>query len=132
MPLDYVYDSTLKAVRTTVTGTLQEEEVITHLRKMRDDDEVPSGIIEIVDFSTADDFAIRVSAAGRIAFIIPELRERKDYRGTVFFAPSDLAFGMARVFQTLLEQLGQEAEIYRDWDELENAVRSRLDEEGTR
>lgn len=132
MPLDYVYDSALKAVRTTVTGTLQEEEVITHLRKMRDDDEVPSGIIEIVDFSTADDFAIKASAAGRIAFIVPELRERKGYRGTVFFAPNDLAFGMARVFQTLLEQLSHETEIYRDWDELKVAVRSRLGEEGTR
>jgi hypothetical protein len=129
MPLDYRYDSSLKAVVTTVTGTLQEEEVLTHLRKLRDDEEVPAGIIEIVDFSSADDFAIRVSAAGRIAFVVPELRERKNYRGTVFFAPSDLAFGMARVFQTLLEQLSIENEIYREWDELQAFVTRRLEEE---
>ena len=132
MPLDYWYDSALKAVRTTVTGTLREEEVVAHLRKLRDDDEVPAGIVEIVDFSTADDFAIRASAAGRIAFVVPELKERKDYRGTVFFAPNDLAFGMARVFQILLEQLSHETEIYRDWNELEATVRKRLDEELTR
>jgi hypothetical protein len=131
MPLDYRYDSSLKAIVTTVTGTLEEDEVLTHLRKIRDDANVPPGCIEIVDFSSADDFAIKVSGAGRISFLIPELQDRKDYRGTIFFAPSDLAFGMARVFQTLMEQLEIDTKIYREWNELEAAVANRLDEEVT-
>jgi hypothetical protein len=131
MPLDYRYDAALNAVVTTVTGTLEEEEVLAHLRKLRDDSDVPSGFFEIVDFSSANDFAIRVSSAGRIAFLVPELQQRKDYRGTTFFAPSDLAYGMARVFQTMLEQLDIETEIYRDWRDLESAVTKRLDEETT-
>jgi hypothetical protein len=131
MPLDYRYDAALKAIVTTVTGTLEEDEVLTHLRKLRDDESVPPGCIEIVDFSSADDFAIKVSGAGRIAFLVPELQERRDYRGTTFFAPSDLAFGIARVFQTMLEQLGIETEIFREWHELEVAVTKRLDQEAT-
>lgn len=131
MPVEYSYDSALKSVVTTVTGTLEEDEVLTHLRKLRDDEAVPPGFVEIVDFSSADDFAIRVSGAGRIAFLLPELQERKDYRGTKFFAPSDLAYGIARVFQTLMEQLDIETEIYRDWYELEAAVKKWLDGELT-
>jgi len=131
MPVQYSYDSTLKAVVTTVTGVLVEDEVIAHLRKLRDDETVPPGIIEIVDFSAADDFAIRVSGAGRVAFLLPELQERKDYKGTKFFAPSDLAYGIARVFQTLMEQLDIETEIYRDWHELEAAVKKWLHEDLT-
>ena len=130
MPLDYRYDSALKAVLTTVTGTLEEDAVLTHLRKLRDDQAIPSGFIEVVDFSSAEDFAIRVSGAGRIAFLVPELQERKDYQGTTFFAPTDLAYGIARVFQTLLEQLGIEAEIYREWGELEAAVARRSTSDG--
>jgi hypothetical protein len=129
MPVEYRYDSALKSVVTTVTGTLEEDEVLTHLRKLRDDDTIPPGSIEIVDFSSADDFAIRVSGAGRITFLLPELQERKDYKGTKFFAPSDIAYGIARVFQTLMEQLDIETEIYRDWYELEASVKKRLDED---
>lgn len=131
MPLDYRYDSALEAVVTTVTGTLVVDEVLTHLRRLRDDREIPSGFIEIVDFSAAEDFAIRVSGAGRIAFVIPELQERKRYQGTIFFAPNDLAYGIARVFRTLLEQLDNDTEIYRDWGELETAVKKRLFKDGS-
>ena len=123
MPVEYRYDSDLRAVVTMVTGTLEEDQVLTHLRKLRDDETVPPGFVEIVDFSLADDFAIRVTGAGRIAFLLPELQERKDYRGTKFFAPSDLAYGIARVFQTLMEQLDIETEIHREWHELEAAVK---------
>jgi hypothetical protein len=128
MPVEYRYDSALKSVVTTVTGILVEDEVLTHLRKLRDDRTIPPGFIEIVDFSSADDFAIRASGAGRIAFLLPELQDRKDYAGTKFFAPSDLAHGIARVFQTLMEQLDIETEIYREWHELEASVKMRLDE----
>ena len=131
MPLTYRYDAALQAVRTTVTGVLEEDEVLTHLRKIRDDRNLPSGFIEIVDFSAAEDFAIRVSGAGRIAFLIPELQERKRYGGTKFFAPNDLAFGIARIFQTLMEQLDIDTRIYRDMGELETAVKKRLQEDGT-
>ncbi len=131
MPLDYRYDSALKAVVTTVKGTLEEDAVLKHLRKLRDDRDVPSGFIEVVDFSSAEDFAIRASGAGRIAFLVPELQARKNYRGTTFFAPTTLAYGIARVFQTMLEQLGIEAEIHREWGELEAAVARRSTSDGT-
>jgi hypothetical protein len=128
MPVQYRYDPALKAVLTTVTGTMGEDEVLTHLRKLRDDDSVPKGFVEVVDFSSAEDFAVTVSGAGRISFLVPELQDRKDYKGTIFFAPGDRAFGIARVFQTMLEQLGIETQIYREWHELETAVDRRLDE----
>jgi len=131
MPVEYRYDSTLKAVVTKVTGTMEEGEVLTHLRKLRDDTSIPNGFVEVVDFSAADDFAVKVSGAGRISFLIPELQDRKDYRGTMFFAPGDLAFGIARVFQTMLEQLGIETEIHREWGELEAAVARRSTSDGT-
>lgn len=126
MPLSYRYDSSINAAVTTVTGTLLEEEVLAHLRKLRDDHDIPCGFIEIVDFSATEDFAIKVSGAGRISFLVPELQDRKNYRGTVFFAPSEKAFGIARVFQTMLEVLNIKTEIYQDWSELETAVTRRL------
>lgn len=122
MPLEYRYDTALKAVVTRVTGTLEEMDVLTHLRKLRDDSDVPSGFVEIVDFSVAQAFAVKAAGAGRIAFLVPELQERKRYRGTVFFAPNEAALGMARMFRVLLQNLGIESEIYDDWDTLVDGI----------
>ena len=126
MPVEYRYDTALKAVVSTVKGVLEESDVIAHLRRMQVDDAVPSGFFEIVDFSLADDFAVRASGAAAVATQVAELITHKDYRGTAFFAPNDLAFGMARMFQAMMEGLGQSVEIYRDWDELATVVTGRL------
>ena len=128
MSVEYRYDTALKAVVSTVHGVLDESEVLAHLRRLQEDDVVPSGFFEIVDFSTADDFAVKASGASAVARQVAELIEHKDYRGTAFFAPNDLSFGMARMFQAMMENLGQHVEIYRDWDELATVVTKRLRE----
>ena len=128
MPVDYRYDTALKAVVSTVRGVLEENDVLSHLMKLQEDDAVPSGFFEIVDFSTADDFAVRASGASAVAQRVAKLIEHKDYRGTAFFAPNDLSLGMARMFQAMMESLGQNVEIYRDWDELAAVVTKRLRE----
>jgi len=131
MPLKYRYDSSLGAVLTTVTGTMEESDVLEHLRSMRDDPEIPSGFTEIVDFSSADDFAVKASGAGRIAFLVPELQDRKKYKGPIFYAPTESAKQMARMFQVLLENLGIDVGIHEDWEELMEVVKERLKNNST-
>ena len=128
MPVEYRYDTALKAVVSTVKGVLEENDVLAHLQRLRDDAAVPSGFFEIVDFSLADDFAVKASGASAVARQVDQLIEHKDYRGTAFFAPNDLSFGMARMFQAMMESLGQNVEIHRDWDELAAVVTTRLRE----
>ena len=126
MPVEYRYDSALNAVVTKVTGSLDEGEVLSHLRGLCDADNVPSGFVEIVDFSSADDFAITAQGAARIVRMAPELSKRKDYRGTVFFAPSDLSFRIAQKYRTMLHDLGMKVKIYRDWDEMVAVRKQRM------
>ena len=126
MPVEYRYDSALNAVVSTVTGVLDEREILTHLRKLLGDEDVPSGMIEIVDFSLAVDFAVKASGAAVIASQVAELNAKKDYQGTTFFAPNDLSFGMARMFQAMMENQGLHVEIYRDWDRMAAVVTERL------
>lgn len=132
MPVEYRYDSALNAVVSTVTGVLDEREILTHLRKLLVDEAVPSGMIEIVDFSLAADFAVKASGAAVIASQVAELSAQKDYQGTTFFAPNDLSFGMARMFQAMMENQGLHVEIYRDWDKMAAVVTERLRKKKTR
>jgi hypothetical protein len=122
MPIEYRYDAELNAVVTNVTGVLQEGDAFAHLRNLLDDPDVPSGYVEIVDFSSADGFAIKSTGASVITSLLPELRSRKDYRGTVFYAPSDVAFGIARIFRELVEVRGMSVDVYRTLDETTTAM----------
>jgi len=126
MPVEYRYDSALNAIVSTVNGILGEREIFAHFRGLLGDSTVPSGAIEIVDFSLATDFAVRASGAAVIASQVADLNALKDYQGTTFFAPNDLSFGMARMFQAMMENQGLHVEIYRDWDTMAAVVTDRL------
>jgi len=49
MPVDYRYDTALKAVVSTVRGVLEERAVLSHLLRLEEDDAVPSGFFENVE-----------------------------------------------------------------------------------
>ena len=98
MPLEYHYDSALHAVVTTVTGEVDASDAIESLQRVRDDVYVPSGFIDIVDLSLAEDIAIDASDAKDIVAVVSEIRSRKGLQGTAFFAPTDLSLGIAQMF----------------------------------
>ena len=126
MPLEYHYDSGLHAVVTTVTGEVDASDTIESLQRVRDDVYVPSGFIDIVDLSLAEDITIDASDAKDIVAVVSEIRSRKGLQGTAFFAPTDLSLGVAQMFQEMLEKLGLWVKIYRDWDEMAADITKRL------
>ena len=131
MPIEYQYDDALNAVVTIVIDSITESEVLAHLQGLCDADDLPSGFVEIVDFRNADDFTITAQGAARIVRMAPDLFEHKDYRGTVFYAPTNLSFQIAQTYRKLLHTMSMKVKVYRDWDELV-AVRMKRLRDGPR
>jgi hypothetical protein len=61
----------------------------------------------------------------------PDLFEHKDYRGTVFFAPTNLAYQIAHTYRKLLHTMSMPVKVYREWDEMV-AVRMKRLRDGPR
>lgn len=128
MPIQYKYDPALHAVVTTVKGIVNGGDAIANLEKVLSDHDLPRGFIDIVDLSEADEISVEPSDAATIISMVTNLRTTKGLRGTVFFAPSDMAFEIAQMFKEGLGTAGITAKVLRDWERLTDVVMERLGE----
>ncbi len=116
MPVHYDYDPKLNAVIVHLKGTVRKDEVIENLDRFLEDGAVQEGHFEIVDFSTADDYAVTEEDIAEIALKGEEVAAAKGHSRSYYFADSNKAYGIARMLCVLGEDHGFNAEVYRDWE----------------
>jgi len=116
MPVGYDYDPKLNAVILHLQGIVKKVEVLDHLDRLLRDAAVQHGHIEIVDLSTADDYAVSDEDIAEIALKGEEVAATKGHLRTYYYADSNKAYGIAKMLQALGDDHGFEAEVYRDWE----------------
>jgi hypothetical protein len=101
MPTEFNLDHTNRLVYSRAKGDLTDEELLDHLKKMRvlfEDGVLDAAWAQICDFSTVETFAAVTSDGVRhMALANPWPKESI----RVLIAPTDIAFGLVRMYKML-------------------------------
>lgn len=103
MPISYSLDPARKQVSTTVTGTLTADEIISHLDAARRDQalELP----ELIDLRKAAPPFLSAAEIWRVAEEVHQTLDQQTYGPRALIVGSDVVFGLARMFSTLVSDL---------------------------
>lgn len=130
MPVDYDYDPDLNAVIVHLKGTVRKAEVLDYLDRILADSAVQHGHFEIVDLSTADDYAVSEEDLAEIALKGEEVAAAKGHQRSYYYADSHRAYGIAKMLHALGDDHGFDIEVYRDWEDMVRAMGLRARQEG--
>lgn len=112
MPATYTIDVARGLVVTRLWGRLTDEDLIDHQQRLRTDPEFDPGFRQFADFSDVEETTIAPEVIRELARTNPWGAGAR----RAMFAPSDLLFGLARMFEMLDEQL-DEVRVFRNADE---------------
>jgi hypothetical protein len=126
MPISYTFDHQKHQIHTTVTGELTLESTIDYFTRLAQDPECPDSAIEIVNFTDVTDFRIRFTQMENIVTGYQEPKGRYNILATIFYCPSDLSYGIARMLEVHHSLVNMEhiVMLARTPSELEELIQS--------
>ena len=92
-------------VRARAGGMIRVADLLEYVRGIVEDDTIEPGFVEIVDFDPVEDLTISYSEMAPL----PHIWKRylaKGVRATILYAPSDAAYGVCHMFQSVIEPEG--------------------------
>jgi len=113
MPAEYKIDKILEVVFSAAHGIITDKEAYSHQDKLRNDPDFSPGFSQFFDFTLITGAELSIDA-------IHHLAERNPFglgSKRAFVAPSDLMYGLSRMFQVLTSDHSDELTVFRDMDE---------------
>ena len=110
MTISYEIDQRERLVTSRLSGVVTNEEVRDHNEKLRADPEFDPGYRQLIDLSGITEVRVTtptVSSAAQDQYFAPGSRR-------AFVAPTDVTFGLARMFALYAESGGHTIEVFRD------------------
>jgi len=102
MAITYKYDKSGNLVLAEVKGVISIQELLIYFENVSEDLNIKSGFVEVVDLSEVTDLQISYSSAQNITEDWDKWKQ-KSHKGSIMYAPTDLAFGILRMMQILIE-----------------------------
>ena len=101
MAITYTYDQAENLVLTEAKEVISIQELSIYIVNVSEDLNIKSGFVEVVDLSEVTDLQISYSSAQNITKGWDKWKH-KSHKGSIMYAPTDLAFGILRMMQTLI------------------------------
>ena len=112
MPLTYQIEKSRRLVFTTATGTLTSDELLNHQNTVLSDPDFDRSFSQLHDVRMADLAQIHPDCVQALALhVVPKRGARK-----AIVVASQMAHGLARMFERLREGTGEQIQIFRDFD----------------
>jgi hypothetical protein len=126
MPADYEYNAETRRLRTKLWGSVSDADLVLLAKSVAEDERIVCDTKELVDLSGVE--RVNVSQDGLRSVTEVELANPEKFQGfrSAIVAPTDLLYGMARMFENLSKSLGAPSrnKAFRD----EEAARAWLDQ----
>ena len=110
MPVDYTIDTAVGVIFVCVSGTLTKANVLQFRERLLADPNFSDGTRMLTDFSSVDDF--QISSDDEAELIFHASKTELIFK-TAFVAPSDLAFGMMRIYEAKLGENFEDVCVFR-------------------
>ena len=113
MPLHCDIDESKNLVVARVSGRVDPEDLLAHLTRVNEDARLRPGYHSWFDLSEADPGDIGADFVRRAVEIARRFDERTGSVRVAVLAPSDVAFGLARMYSILVDSLQREVRVFR-------------------
>src|SRR5262245_11624925 len=101
MPIRMIIDRTAGLIRTTASGRVTGDELVTYYHRFRSHPDFRSNLNEIFDLSDVTDAAVDAEDVRRLSGVTEEFTARGVMVRVAIVAPRDLEFGLSRMYEML-------------------------------
>lgn len=111
MPIEYAYDERRNFLQTRFFGTITDEDIRKHSEAVAADPRIRLGLRELVDLTDIEE--IRASSASLELIIKIDMAHSDKFadQRTAIIAPTNLLFGYARMYQTMVDLQNSSSKI---------------------
>jgi len=122
MPMAYDWDAGRRLLRTRIWGEAGDDDLGAHLRALVADVRIRGPLRELVDMSGAESVSFSAALLQQLATAARAHGDRFLGMRTAIVAPSDVLFGISRMYEMLADSLGSpiEVAVFRDVDHAED------------
>jgi len=122
MSIEYHVSQNGLRIETFPKGILDLEETVNYFERLKNDENIKHGAIEVVYFTHVTDFKISYLESETITKRYQEPKARQMIKATIFVCETNLAYGIGRMLQTLHEIANPEHKVVvvRSESEIEN------------
>lgn len=119
MPVTHSFDEDGSLVLCRADGVIDDVTLIAHLRQLAADERVKPQHRVSFDFRAVEDCTLTGQAVRGAAKLVEEMRARHDEAAAsaprvALLVPSDVAFGLGRMFCSLVAHLPGSVRVFRD------------------
>lgn len=118
MPVEYRIDPERKLVITRGRGVVTDDDLLGHQRDLLADPDFDGSFGQLARYDEIERFDVSADAVRTLA--APKMYGPGVKRA--FVVPSDVAFGLARMFQTLRDQMPEQIGVFRTLEEAERWI----------
>ena len=118
MAIEYEIDQSLRLIRTTCRGVVRFADVVAHFGELRTHPELPEGPDVLLDFTELETFPDSEHIRS-VALEVRSLQPSIKCRNCALVCPSDLAFGIGRMFEMATETYFRAVMVFRKAEEAE-------------
>lgn len=117
MPISYRIDVERNLVLTTASGTLTDDDIVQHKARLVRDPDFNSAMKELSDIRGIDQ--LDVTPGGVAAMVQQDIRDSAAVAShkLALVVSKEVAYGMARMYQTLTKSNIEAVGVFRDIDE---------------
>ena len=113
MPIRMIIDRAAGLIRTTASGRVSGDDLVTYYHRLRAHPDFRSTLNEIFDLSEVTDAAVDAGDVRRLSEVTEEFTRRGVTVRIAIVAPRDLEFGLARMYEMLQSQSLNDVRVFR-------------------
>src|SRR6056297_1543549 len=119
MPIDYEWDEKAGLISTRLWGEVTDADIDLHTQKLVKDPRLPPPLFELIDTRDAEKMNITARSLEKLAAAAGVFREKFSGHRSAIVAPTDVIFGMARMYEMLSDAAGSPIQIcaFRTFEE---------------
>jgi len=120
MAIDFIYDNASEILIVTISGQLDMAALQIAAQKLTSSNEFPSNVNTIYDMTKMDFSNITTEFEENVILFRKQL-DRGDAK-IACVTPTDLGFGMGRMYEVLSDKLPQQVRVFRTFEEAKDWV----------
>ncbi len=126
MPLNLKYIDDAKGIYVTLEGKVTLDDLKAGALEAYSEEHIQNQIYQIIDFTSCSSFDLSSSDMQEIAKIDIEASKINPNIKIAIIAPSDLAFGMCRVYEAYADETGFDIMVLRSREEAASWIQEKL------
>jgi len=128
MPYEIEYQDALRCVITTYSGTVTDDEIIqSSLDKASQVEKIKTCRFAIMDMSRVEKFNITSVGLRENASLSRKLLKQSDNAVVALVLPTEIEYGMGRVWQAYADDDGSKSRIFKIRSEADDWIKAELD-----